>query len=44
MKKELSNNLDRSTVRTSDFKSENLGSIPSQGAFFITLLSLLNIF
>ena len=25
--------LDRSMVRTSDFKSENLGSIPSRGAF-----------
>ena len=28
-------NLNRSTVRTSDFKSENLGSIPSWGAFLI---------
>ena len=27
-------NLNRSTVRTSDFKSENLGSIPSRGVFY----------
>jgi hypothetical protein len=27
------NHLDRSTVRTSDFKSENRGSIPRRGVF-----------
>ena len=30
-------NLDRSMVRTSDFKSENLGSIPSRGAFLLSV-------
>ena len=28
-------NPDRSMVRTSDFKSENRGSIPRQGAFYL---------
>ena len=28
------NNLDRSMVRTSDFKSENQGSIPCLGVFY----------
>ena len=35
------NNLDRSTVRTSDFKSENQGSIPCRGVFYLYLFLLM---